>query len=60
MKTQEGSGIVAPSFFISALDGGEWLVSLPSALSPRPRERAPGNHCIGGSVGPRIGLKAGE
>jgi hypothetical protein len=35
----------------SAQDGGEWLASQPSCFTPR--ERAPGTHWIGGSVGPR-------
>jgi len=38
----------------SVLDGGEWPVTRPGLCTPR--ERAPGNHCIGGWVGPRIGL----
>jgi hypothetical protein len=41
-------------------NGGEWSVSPPftptAALSPR--ETAPGNHWIGGWVGPRAGLDA--
>jgi hypothetical protein len=40
----------------SALDGGEWLASLPGRFTPR--ERAPGTHWIGGWVGPRAVLDA--
>jgi hypothetical protein len=39
---------------ISALDGGEWLASLPGRFIPG--ERAPGTHWIGGWVGPRPDL----
>jgi hypothetical protein len=42
------------SFTTSALDGGEWSASRPAELYPR--ERTPGTHCTGGSVGPRAGL----
>jgi hypothetical protein len=40
----------------SALDGGEWSASRRSRFTPR--ERAPGNHWIGGWVGPRAVLDA--
>jgi hypothetical protein len=40
----------------SALDGGEWSASGPGRFTPR--ERAPGNHWIGGCVGPRAVLDA--
>jgi len=38
----------------SALDGGERLASRPGRFTPR--EREPGTHWIGGTVGPRAGL----
>jgi hypothetical protein len=34
-----------------ALDGSEWSASRPGRFTPR--ERAPGNHWIGGWVDPR-------
>jgi hypothetical protein len=40
----------------SALDGCEWSVSRSSRFTPR--ERAPGTHWIGCSVGPRAVLDA--
>jgi hypothetical protein len=40
----------------SALDGGEWLASLPGRFTSS--ERAPGTHWIGGCVGPRAVLDA--
>jgi hypothetical protein len=40
----------------SALDGGEKSASSPCRFNSR--ERAPGTHWIGGSVGPRAGLDA--
>jgi hypothetical protein len=44
--------------FISALDGGEWLVSRSSHFTLG--ERAPDSHWIGDWVGPRAGLEAVE
>jgi hypothetical protein len=41
-------------FFTSALVGGEWSDSRPGRFTPG--ERAPGNYCIGGLLGPRAGL----
>jgi hypothetical protein len=38
----------------SALDGGEWSASRPGRSTPR--ERVPGTHWVGGSVGPRAVL----
>jgi hypothetical protein len=49
-----GSGCTDHVFLSSALDGGEWLASLPSRFTPG--ERAPGTHWIGDWVGPRTGL----
>jgi hypothetical protein len=40
-----GSGGIAPPFFASALDGGEWSASRPCRFTPE--ERAPGTHQIG-------------
>jgi hypothetical protein len=57
MKTHGGggrSGLIAPSFLISALDGGEWSASGSSYLTPG--ERATGTHWIGGWVGPTAGV----
>jgi hypothetical protein len=44
------------AFLTSALDGCQWSVSRPGRFILR--ERAPGNHCIGGWVGTRAGLDA--
>jgi hypothetical protein len=44
------------TFLTSVLDGGEWSASRPSRFTPR--ERVPGNHWIGGWLGPRGGLDA--
>jgi hypothetical protein len=52
-----GSGGIAPHILLTlALDGGEWSASYPGHFTPR--ERAPGNHWIGGWVGPRAVLDA--
>jgi hypothetical protein len=46
MNTYGGIGVVAPPFFTSALDGGEWSASRPGrSLS---EEIAPSTHGIGG------------
>jgi hypothetical protein len=34
MKTYGGSGGIAPPFFTSALDRGEWLTSSPGCFTP--------------------------
>jgi hypothetical protein len=44
---------IAPLFFISALDGSEWVDHAPAALPPINR---PGIHLIGRWVGCRAGL----
>jgi hypothetical protein len=44
------------SFLISAIDGGEWLVSRSGRFISG--ETAVGTHWIGGWVGPRAGLEA--
>jgi hypothetical protein len=54
MKTYGGSGVIAPQFLTSALDGGELSASRPGRFTPV--ERAPGTHWIGGRVGPGTGL----
>jgi hypothetical protein len=41
---KKGSGGIAPPFWTSALDRGEWLASY---LSFTPKTRAPGTHWIG-------------
>jgi hypothetical protein len=58
MKAYGGCGGVAPSFIISALDGGEWSASCPwhFTLGIEP----PSTHCIGGWVGSRAGLDSME
>jgi hypothetical protein len=43
-----GSGVIAPSFFTSALDGGEWSASRPGHFTTG--EIAPGIHLKGGWV----------
>jgi hypothetical protein len=50
MKTV-GSGVIAPPFLTSALDGGEWSAS-------RPCHFGPGTHYRIGWVGPKAGLGA--
>jgi hypothetical protein len=58
MKTW-GNGGVAPPFFTSALDGGEWSASRPSRFTPE--AKAPTRtHCIGSWVDPRAALDAME
>jgi hypothetical protein len=54
MKMHWGSGGIAHTFLIVALDGSEWSASCPGCFTPR--ERAPGTHWIGGWVGPRASL----
>jgi hypothetical protein len=49
-----GEPCIDSQFHDSALDWGEWSVSLPVRFTPG--ERIPGIHCIGGWVGPRAGL----
>jgi hypothetical protein len=46
-----GSGVTAPPFLASALDGGEWLASRPDLSAPD--EAAPGTYCTRGWVVPR-------
>jgi hypothetical protein len=46
------------AFLTSALGGCEWSALRPGCFTPG--ERAPGNSCIGGWVGPRAGLDAVE
>jgi hypothetical protein len=41
---------------LAPIDGGEWSASRFSRFTPR--ERASGDHWIGGCVGPRAGLDA--
>jgi hypothetical protein len=53
-----GNGGIAPLFFTSALDGGEWSASRPGRFTPG--EIGPGNDGIGVWVGPRAGLDAVE
>jgi hypothetical protein len=50
-----GGGNSAPPFLTTSLDGGEWSASRPYYFTPR--ERIPGTHSLGGSVGPRAGLE---
>jgi hypothetical protein len=57
MKTW-GSGSIAPLFFTSALDGGEWTGSRLGRSTPG--ERAPGTLWTGGWVGPTADLDAVE
>jgi hypothetical protein len=48
------SGGIAPPFFTSALDRGEWLTSHPDRFTPE--EGAHSIHWIGGWDGPRAGF----
>jgi hypothetical protein len=50
------SGVYLHAFLTSALDGGGWSASSPGRFTSR--ERAAGNHWIGGWVDPRVGLDA--
>jgi hypothetical protein len=52
------SGGIASPFLISALDGGEWSASRFHRFSPG--KIAPGNHCIGGWMGPRAVMDVSE
>jgi hypothetical protein len=49
---------MAPPFLTSALRGGKWAASRPGHFTPG--ETAPGTHCIGGWVGPRVCLNITE
>jgi hypothetical protein len=51
-----GSGGIAPPFLTSALDEGEWSVSLPATSASG--EIAPSTHWIAAWVGPKAGLEA--
>jgi hypothetical protein len=53
-----GSEGVAPLFFTSTLDGGEWSAARPDRFIPK--ERALCSQWIGGDMGPRVGLDAIE
>jgi hypothetical protein len=55
MKTCDG---VEVSFLTSALDGGEWLASLPCRFTPG--KKVSGAHWIGDWMAPRRGLDAVE
>jgi hypothetical protein len=54
MKGYGGVDVEIHVFLTLALAGSEWLASRPYRFTPG--ERAPGNHWIGGWVGPRDGL----
>jgi hypothetical protein len=54
MKVYAGLDVSIHSFLTSAFVGGELSASRPDRFTPG--ERAPGNHWIGGWVGPRAGL----
>jgi len=58
MEAYWGSGGIAPRILTSVLDGCEWSPSRSGRFTPR--ERARFTHCIGGWVGPRVGLDAVE
>jgi hypothetical protein len=53
-----GSGGIAPQFLTSALGRSEWSAWRPCRFTSR--EKALGTHCIGGWVGPRVGLNVME
>jgi hypothetical protein len=48
------SGGIAPPYLMLAMEGGEWLASLPGHFTPW--EEAPGTHWTEGSVNPRACL----
>jgi hypothetical protein len=50
------SGVIAPPFMTSVLDGGEWSASRPGPFTHG--ERAPDTQWIGSWVGPRTGQDA--
>jgi hypothetical protein len=52
--TYGGVDVLVQVFLTSALVGGEWLASWPGRLNPK--EKALGNHWIGGWVGLRACL----
>jgi hypothetical protein len=52
------NGVIAPSFFTSALNRREWSVSYPGRFTPG--KGASGTHWTGGCVGPRGGLDTAE
>jgi hypothetical protein len=54
MKTFGGVHVEIHVLLTSALVGGKWTVSRLSCFTPG--ERAPGNHWIGGWLGPRTGM----
>jgi len=54
MKTYWGLEVQLHPFLTSALDESEWSASYPGPLTSE--ERAPGEYCTGGWVGPRNGL----
>jgi hypothetical protein len=54
MKAYREVDVLTHIFLTSALVGGEWSASRPGRSTPG--ERVPGAHCIGGWVGPRVGL----
>jgi hypothetical protein len=53
-----GSGGIAPSFLTSELNGGEWSAPQPCRFAPE--EISPGTRCVGGWVGHRASLDAGN
>jgi hypothetical protein len=53
MKTCKGEEVIAPSFLISAVDGGEWSPSRPGRFNAG--EITSGTHCIGGWLGHTAG-----
>jgi hypothetical protein len=54
VKAYWGVEVELHSFFNLAQNGSEWSASRSGRFNPR--EKAPGTHWIGGSVGPRAVL----
>jgi hypothetical protein len=55
MKTYGGSGGIAVEFLISALEEDKWSASCHCRFTPG--ETVVDTYCIGGLMGPRVGVE---